>query len=454
MIRPLSLSAIAKLCGGRFSGADVAVSSVAIDSRKLHPGGLFVALRGERVDGHDFLSAAAANGAAAALVNHVSECLPCVQVDDSYAALAALAAENRRQFPGPLVALTGSSGKTSTKNILATLLADRGEVLATAGNYNNELGVPLTLLDIGERHDFAVIEMGAAKAGDIRYLCQIAAPEIAILTNAQAAHIQGFGSLDGVARSKGEIFEALPAGGLAVINADDAYCSQWQQQAAHCRQRLFSLTSDKADIYARDIELQGAAGSRFTLHSSVGSVAVELPLAGRHMVANALAAAAVALELGLSLPQIAAAMARVRGVAGRLCRQHIRGVTLIDDSYNANPGSVRAAINVLAAEAGRRLLVLGTMAELGANAVAQHVEVARYAAQSGIDRLLVVGEFAEPMALEFGSGAVPFADKTELMAVLAAELQGIDAVLVKGSRSAAMEVVVQALQQQLSGENS
>ncbi len=453
MIQPLSLSAIARLCAGRLMGDDVEISSVAIDSRKLQPGGLFVALRGERVNGHDYLASAAANGAIAALVSQPCESLPCVVVDDSYAALGAIARENRRRFNGPLVALTGSCGKTSTKDILAALLAERGPVLATAGNYNNELGVPLTLLEIAGEHDCAVIEMGAAKAGDIRYLCDFAQPQIAILTNAQAAHIEGFGSLDGVARTKGEIFEALPSDGLAVINADDVYCSQWQRQAAHCRQSVFSLTSPQADVFASDIELHGAAGSRFTLHSGGNSVSISLPLAGRHMVANALAASTVALELGLSLAQIATAMARVRVTSGRLSSQRIAGVTLIDDSYNANPGSVRAAIDVLSAERGQRALVLGTMAELGSDALAQHLDVARYAAQCGINRLLIVGEYAEPMASTFGSGASAFADQDELLAVLAVELQGIDAVLIKGSRSAAMEAVVQALQQQLSGEN-
>lgn len=453
MITPLRLSHIAQLCRGQLHGPDVSVSSVAIDSRQHLDGGLFVALPGEKVDGHDFVAAAAANGAAAALVTRPSDDLPCVCVDDAYLAIADIARENRRQFSRPVVALTGSSGKTSTKEILAALLSERGAVLATAGNYNNELGVPLTLLRLSADHDFAVVEMGAAKAGDIRYLCDIARPDIAILTNAQPAHIQGFGSLDGVARTKGEIFEALPAEGLAVINADDAYFQDWYERASHCRRISFSVQSPAADLFASDIVLE-AGGSRFTLNSPSGRVEVSLSLPGRHMIANALAASAVALELGVSLAELAAALGRVSNAAGRLSRQVLAGVTLIDDSYNANPGSVRAAVEVLASEAGERCLVLGTMAELGATAAEQHQAIARYAAQAGIQQLIAVGDFAEDMAQAFGSGGYAFADNQALIEVLKQQIQGLDAVLVKGSRSAAMERVVQAIQQQLSGENS
>ncbi len=453
MIQPMSLSTIAALCQGRVYGEDVAVSSVEIDSRRSRDQSLFVALPGKHVDGHNFIDAAAENGAAAALVNAVSERLPCVQVEDSYAAIGAIARENRRQYCGALVALTGSSGKTSTKEILAALLSVRGNVLATAGNYNNELGVPLTLLRLSAEHDFAVIEMGAAKAGDIRYLCDFARPRVAILTNAQPAHIEGFGSLDGVANTKGEIFDALPADGLAVINADDQYCSRWQERAAHCRRVTFSVESASADIYASDIQLQ-AGKSLFTLHCPEGSVAVELPLPGRHMVANALAAAAAALALGVELGQLLEGFRLVRNAKGRLSRETIAGVTLIDDSYNANPGSVRAAIDVLANEPGQRALVLGTMAELGENAADQHLRIAEYAAKAGIERFIVVGEYANAMAARFGEGARAYGDNSALLSQLADDTQGIDAVLIKGSRSAAMEAVVQVLQQQLSKGDS
>ena len=453
MIEPMALSTIANVCRGRLQGADVSISSVVIDSRLVTLGSLFVALRGEHVDGHKYISAAANNGAVAALVNMPDDRLPFVEVNDSYAAIGAIARENRSRFDGAVVALTGSSGKTSTKEILAALLATRGSVLATEGNYNNELGVPLTLLRVNARHDYAVVEMGAAKAGDIRYLCDFARPDIAILTNAQPAHIQGFGSLDGVANTKGEIFESLPSEGLAVINADDPYCSRWQEMAAHCRQVTFSVDAASADVFASDIQLE-AGSSRFTLHCPAGIVAVALPLPGRHMVANALAATAAALELGVELETLAEGFCQVHNASGRLSRETIGGVTLIDDSYNANPGSVRAAIDVLATEKGSRALVLGTMAELGDNAAAQHCRIAEYAAGAGIERFVVVGEYASAMAEAFGEGARIYADNSALLSVIDKEIQGIDAVLIKGSRSAAMEAVVQVLQQQLSGGSS
>lgn len=452
MMRALSLDAVATLTHGKHYGENAEISSVVIDSRRVRAGSLFVALRGERVDGHDYLRQAAESGASAALVNRQCKELPGVIVDDSQRALADLARDNRRAFRGPLIALTGSSGKTSTKEMLAAILSCNASVLATSGNHNNELGVPLTLLDISPQHAFAVIEMGAAKAGDIRYLCEFAQPDVAILTNAQAAHLQGFGSLDGVAKTKGEIFEALSPSGLAVINADDRYYSQWQAQASHCRQSSFSLISSSADVYASDISAT-AEGSQFTLHCAAGQTEVLLPLSGRHMVANALAAAAAALEVGISLSQIAEGLGGVNSTAGRLFSQRWGGITVIDDSYNANPGSVRAAIEVLAAKPGKSLLVLGEMAELGPDAEALHRDVAAYARDASVASCAFVGEFADVMAEEFGDAGRAFADKQALLGHLPALLDNVNTVLVKGSRSSAMEEVVTALQQTLSGEN-
>ena len=452
MMQPLALSTVATLVNGRQYGADVQFDSVVIDSRKAVNGSLFVALVGERVDGHDYLRQAAESGAVAALVGRQCNELPGVIVNDSQRALVELARNNRRQFSKPLIALTGSSGKTSTKEMLAAILSQKYAVLATSGNHNNELGVPLTLLEIAPQHAFAVVEMGAAKAGDIRYLCEFAQPDVAILTNAQAAHLQGFGSLDGVAKTKGEIFEALPPSGLAVINADDRYYPQWQMQAAHCRQCSFSLNSPAANVYASDISAS-AEGSQFTLHCAAGQVRVTLPISGQHMVANALAAAAAALEVGASLSQIADGLSAVNGTAGRLFSQCWGGVTVIDDSYNANPGSVRAAIDVLAAKPGRSLLILGAMAELGPDAVTLHRDVAAYARDAGVASCAFVGEFASTMAEEFGGAGHAFADKQALLGHLPALLDNVNTVLVKGSRSSAMEEVVTALRQTLSGEN-
>ena len=452
MMRALSLDTVATLTGGQHYGANAEVSSVVIDSRRVRDGSLFVALCGERVDGHDYLKQAAESGAVAALVGRQCDELPGVIVEDRQRALVELARDNRREFRKPLIALTGSSGKTSTKEMLAAILSQKATVLATSGNHNNELGVPLTLLEISPQHAFAVVEMGAAKAGDIRYLCEFAQPDIAILTNAQAAHLQGFGSLDGVAKTKGEIFEALPPSGLAVINADDHYYPQWQAKAAHCRQCSFSLGSSAADVYASDI-LVTAEGSQFTLHCTAGQAKVALPISGQHMVANALAAAAAALEVGASLSQIAEGLNAVNGTAGRLFSQCWGGVMVIDDSYNANPGSVRAAIDVLVAKPGKSLLMLGAMAELGPDAATLHRDVAAYARDAGVVSCAFVGEFADAMAEEFGDAGRAFADKQAMLGHLPTLLDNVSTVLVKGSRSSAMEEVVTALQQTLSGEN-
>ncbi|AKH68891.1 UDP-N-acetylmuramoyl-tripeptide--D-alanyl-D-alanine ligase [Spongiibacter sp. IMCC21906] len=449
---PLSLGQIAAITGGQMLGADVTVSGVCTDSRKLKTGDLFVALRGEHFDGNGFVAQAAQQGAVAAIVNEHNDSLPCVMVEDSYQALGLVARENRRRYSGPLLAITGSSGKTSTKEILASILKQCGKVYFTQGNFNNEVGVPLSLLDINSEHQYAVIEMGAAKKDDIRYLCDFAEPNVAILTNAQAAHLQGFKSLQGVAETKGEIFQSLSHDGVAVINADDGYCSLWQKMAAEAKQLLFGLEATNADVWAKDIDLSAPESSRFTLVSPQGEVAIELPLPGKHMIANALAASAAALAVGASLAQVAAGLLAVKSTSGRLNRQSVNGVTIIDDSYNANPGSVKAAIDVLAAYPQRRVLVLGTMAELGDGACQSHVDVAAYAKRQGLDAVFFSGDWAEKMADAFGASAKSFSDRDALTIALEQFIESGDTVLIKGSRSAGMDHVVAALAQTLTGE--
>lgn len=452
MIDRFMLSDIAALCNGELHGPDRAVTRLCTDSRKLQAGDCFVALKGEHFDGNRFVAEAADHGAVAALANSASDALPTVVVADTRLALGLVARENRRRFTGPVIALTGSSGKTSTKEMLAAILRQERNVAATRGNYNNEVGVPLTLMDLATEHDVAVIEMGAAKSGDIAYLCQFACPDIALLTNAQAAHLQGFGSLQGVAETKGEIFTGLPEDGTAIINADDPYLALWQGMAAHCHRTLFSVAgSEAADVRARDIHLQHGL-SRFELHCPLGQVSVELALPGRHMVANALAAAGAALAAGASLSSIKAGLESVRGVAGRLSQTQCGGITVINDSYNANPGSVNAAIDVLSVCEGRRILVLGAMAELGGDARELHRDVGRRASQAGIDLVFATGEFAPDLVAAFGAGGQAFADKTTLSAALLAAVAAGDTVLVKGSRSAAMETVAVELETSLSGE--
>jgi len=445
MIAAMNLQAIAAATQGVLTGESVTIERVCTDSRQVQRGDLFVALSGENFNGNQFVAAAKEAGAAAAIVSDTRDILANVRVTDTRRALGLIARENRRRFKGPLVAITGSSGKTSTKEMLAAIFAQCGEVYATVGNLNNEIGVPLSLLAISAQHQFAVIEMGAAKQGDIHYLCEFAEPTIAVLTNAQPAHIAGFGSLTGVAETKGEIFRGLAKGGLAIINADDAHCALWQSYACDVQQRLFSLVREDVDVFARDIDLSEPGKVRFELVSVQGSAQVCMPLSGRHMVANALAAAAAALSAGASLGEVVSGLESVRGVSGRLLRREIAGIALIDDSYNANPGSVRAAIDVLAEAKGRKILVLGHMAELGNEAAQQHREIAAYARGNRLDSVFLVGEYAAMMAAEFGSNGHAFNDKPSLILALKTYLQLGDTVLVKGSRSAAMEVVVDAM---------
>ncbi len=454
-MQPLLLSQIALATGGELLGADCEVSRVVTDSRQLAPGDLFVALSGERFDGNAFVEQAQAAGASAAVVTRrPSVELPCVLVADSRFALGQIAHLNRQSFNGPVIAISGSSGKTSCKEMLAAILRQRGAVLATRGNLNNEIGVPLTLLEIAQEHHCAVVEMGAAARGDIRYLCDFAHPDIALLTNAQRAHIAGFGSLEGVAHTKGEIYQALKSDGTAVINADDQFCELWCELAASRKRVLFSLNDPSADYYARDIQQDLSSGLRFTLVSPAGEVAIEMPLLGRHMVANALAAAAAAGAAGATLDDVRAGLAALQPVPGRLHPQRLSlpgggAITLLDDSYNANPGSVRAAIDLLADAPARSWLLLGHMAELGDDEREQHADIGAYAAQSGVDALWAVGPRAALVAEAFGDGGRAFDDRDAIARELPAQLKDGDVVLVKGSRSAAMDRVVQQMTQQL-----
>ncbi len=438
---------LAKNFGWQLHGEPVTFDGVATDTRKLLPGQLFVALKGDKFDGHDFVAKALEKGAAGALVSRRLEgASPLLQAPDTLLALGQLAALHRASFEGTLLAITGSAGKTTTKEMLAAILGQSSPVLATSGNLNNEIGVPLTLMRLSSDYRYAVIEMGAAKPGDIRYLVEIANPDISILTNARAAHLEGFGSLDRVARTKGEIFVSKP-GRLAVINLDEPYSTLWRQLAGVATVISHSANGDSdASVRALDLELR-AAGSRFKLVTDDDSHLVELTVPGRHNVANALAAAAAAMGAGLGLPEIAAGLASFNGIAGRMqfCRG-AAGMLVIDDSYNANPDAVRSAIDVLAMQAGTKLLLLGDMAELGDDSVSYHREAGFYAREQGIDALFGIGPLAENAAAAFGSGALSFTDQQQLLAWLQPGcLSGYDACLVKGSRSSRMEHVVEML---------
>lgn len=441
----MRLSAVALWTRGRLTGADAEVTGVTIDTRSIQPGNLFVAIKGERVDGHDFLAAAKAGGAVGALVTRpVAVDLPQVLVDDATLALGDLASSVRAQSNVQVVGITGSNGKTTVKSLVAAILALQGRTHVNSGNYNNELGLPLTLLAMPQDCEYAVLEMGAGKPGDIDYLAAIARPTVALVNNIAPAHLARMGTLEGVAETKGAIYQHLPADGVAVINADEPFARFFLGLAGSRRQLSFGL-EHTADVTATALELL-ASGSRFQLHLGDESVAIELPLPGRHNVANALAAAAVTAALGVPLARIAQGLAQAPAVAGRLRRQSLAdGAVLIDDSYNANPGSVRAAIDTLAAQPGRRWLVLGDMAELGPAGKALHADAGRQARVAGIDALFSVGPLAAEASAAFGAGAQAFTDQAALLAALQSGLQPGIVCLVKGSRSAGMDRIVSAL---------
>jgi UDP-N-acetylmuramoyl-tripeptide--D-alanyl-D-alanine ligase len=456
----MMLSEAARAVGGKLRGADRAFEGVSTDSRALPRGALFVALRGSRYDGHDFLAQAADAGAAAAMVENAGPAIHAaakglpllVTADSTLAALGVLAAYWRGKFSIPLVALTGSKGKTTVKEMLASILravhGDEG-VLATRGNLNNDIGVPLTLLELNAEHRCAVIEMGMNHAGEIRYLGRLARPDVALVTNAGPVHIEFFDSVADIARAKGEIFENLPDDGTAVINADDAHAGMWRDLAAGHRVLEFGLEHAvpvTARYSLRTLE------SEIVVKTPLGEAAAVLKAPGVHNVRNALAASAAAHALAVPAPQIAAGLARFAGVKGRLQRKAaLKGATVIDDTYNANPESARAAIAVLAQAAGRRLLVLGDMGELGAQAPQLHAGVGEHARSHGIDGLFALGEMSAHAARAFGPGARHYERVEELIENVRRELTPQTTVLVKGSRFMKMERVVTALEEPGSG---
>ncbi|RRQ22509.1 UDP-N-acetylmuramoyl-tripeptide--D-alanyl-D-alanine ligase [Thiohalobacter thiocyanaticus] len=440
----MALSEAARTVAGRLQGVDARFAGLSTDSRSLERGNLFVALTGERFDGHDYLDQVAAAGAAGALVSTaVAGSLPCIRVSDTRRALGGLAAAWRTRFDIPLVAVTGSNGKTTVKEMLAAILGEEHRVLATRGNLNNDIGVPLTLARLGEEHTAAVIEMGANHPGEIAWLTDLARPTVALITNAGPAHLEGFGSLEGVARAKAEIYDGLDAEGLAVVNRDDAFAGYWLERLQGRRIMTFGLEVE-SDISAGVTPL--ASGQRLALRTPAGSIDVELALPGRHNAMNALAATAAALGAGASLPAVQTGLERIRPVGGRLqLHRCADGIGVIDDTYNANPGSVRAALEVLQQLPGEHWLVLGDMGELGGDSEALHREIGAQAAAAGCDRLFTLGGQAAAAALAFSGPAAHFDDIEALQAELNTQLHPDVQLLVKGSRSMRMERVVQTL---------
>lgn len=448
---PRRLSDVAAATGGTLLGEDREFGAVTQDSRKLGPGQLFVALKGERFDGHDFLPEAEKLGAAGALVERQRTlALPQVRVPDARQALGAYAAAWRRHFELPLVGVTGSSGKTTLKEMIASVLKQRGATVATRGNMNNDIGMPLTLLELDASDRYAVIEMGTNHPGEIEYLVKLAHPSVGVVTNAGPAHLEFLKDVAGVAREKGAMFSCLPAGGIAVINADDPYAPLWREMAGQRRQVTFGFGSH-ADFHPLSGVLEQGAGGNwcFTLECPAGRTEIQVSLPGRHNVANALAAAAAAVSAGASLEDVQRGLAAAPATAGRLIvSPGINGCRLIDDTYNANPLSLAAAVEFAVSFGGKSWLALGDMGELGASAVRLHAESGARARALGIERLYAFGPHSQHAAEAFGAGARWFEDVNALNRALRTELGAEVTLLVKGSRSMRMERVVEALRLQ------
>jgi UDP-N-acetylmuramoyl-tripeptide--D-alanyl-D-alanine ligase len=430
--------------------SETLIKGVSTDTRTVGKNDLFIALQGPNFDGHKFIAQAQQGGALALIVAHkVDSDLAQILVADTKQALGLLASAVKQSVNPKTVAITGSSGKTTVKEMVAAILSRRGKVLSTKGNFNNDIGVPLTLLRLESDHEYAVVEMGANHQGEIAYTTGLVKPDVATIVNAAAAHLEGFGSLLGVAQAKSEIFNGLNKDGLALLNADSEFYTFWNDKLGHLRIQTFGTLS-KADFQAQEVVMGSNGCADFLLRSPHATVPISLPLPGVHNVSNALAAAALSLEVGASLDDVREGLQYMAQVSGRLqVKQLTSQVKLLDDTYNANVASVKAAIDLLASFAGRRVLVLGDMAELGEKARFYHQQVGQYAQQKGIDQLFSLGVLSQSASDVFADNGGHFIDKNELVlaltACLNAEKRDIS-ILVKGSRSAHMEDVISALE--------
>ena len=451
---PVSLSWIAEQVNGQLIAQqkqDLVIEGVSTDTRSIHPADLFLALEGPNFDGHKFVQQAAEKGAVALLLSRqVDTQLPYILVADTTLALGLLGAAVKAKVAPKTIGITGSSGKTTVKEMVAAILSRRGKVLATKGNFNNDLGVPMTLLRLEQQHEFAVIEMGANHLGEIAYTTNLVKPDVATIVNVAAAHLEGFGSLLGVARAKSEIFKGLSEKkGLAVVNIDSQFSDYWLGKLKYNKVQTFSAEK-QADVYALDIILGLDGCAQFELVTPKGRIAISLSLPGVHNVSNALVAASLALEVGATLQDVRDGLRDMPHVAGRLhVKQLTNQVKVLDDTYNANVGSVNAAIDLLSSFAGRKILVLGDMGELGEKARYYHEKVGEYAKLKGIDKLYTLGVLSR-------SASDVFADQGHHFSLLESLVEFINqqtlseqcdiSILVKGSRSARMELVVNALE--------
>ena len=437
---------------------DIGFCGVSTDTRDVGTGQLFVALQGPNFDGHDFVPQAVQQQAAAVMVSRpLSVDVPQIIVPDTLLALGKLAAFWRRTFLEPVIGVTGSNGKTSVKELLATVFSQKGRVFATQGNFNNHIGLPLMLLRLEELYEFAIIEMGANHPKEIEYLTGITRPDIALITNAGPAHLEGFGTIEGVAKSKGEIYQGLAPGGVAVINADDKYAPIWFELASPYRQIRFGMKSQTLQ-QGRDVIghwQQGTGNIRLQVSTPKGEFACSFSLMGEHNVMNALAATAVACAAELPLDLIKQGLEKAKPVAGRL--QPLRGINgclLINDTYNANPNSLEAGMDVLVAGTGRKILVMGDMGELGEDTVELHRRAGEQAGAKGVDLFLGIGGLTRNAVSAFPGQSQHFDDYDALVAYLKENLVASDSVLVKGSRSMHMETVVNGIAEQVEPEVS
>jgi len=456
---PLTLSTIANAVDGKLIGDNITINNITTDSRFLQKGDLFLALKGPNFDGHTFSQQAENEGCLALIVDHeVDSSLPQIIVKDTLQALGKIGAYVKNAVAPKTVAITGSSGKTTVKEMVSAILARIGQVLATKGNFNNNIGVPLTLLRLEPIHDFAVIELGANHIGEIAYTTELTQPDVAIINNIAAAHLEGFGSLCGVARAKGEIFEGLAADGIAMYNQDCRFADKWQWRLENKTVRRFSCVGE-SDCFSSNVVLDDRGCASFTLNTHKGNTLIELTIPGKHNVCNAVAAAAIALEFETSLHDIRIGLAKMQPVNGRLTiHQLSSNIRLIDDSYNANVESVKAATDLLASYPGKRILILGDMGELGEEARSYHQEIGEHARACKIDQLLTLGVLSQFTADAFTVSQETsnhFSSKEVLVEALQPLIEKGQQItlLIKGSRSAHMEDVVKLIMAQYKNNN-
>lgn len=443
----LSLDELAFATEGQLKGEGGRISNVSTDSRTIKKGDVFFALVGENFDGHKFIQSVIEQGASCVVVDRpVEASIPQCVVKDTTKALGHLASFVRKKWAKPVAAITGSCGKTTVKGMVQSIYATEGDTLATVGNLNNHIGVPLTLLRLEDAHQFAVVEMGASAVGEIDYLSKLANPNVALINNVQPSHVEGFGSVDAIATAKSEIYDHLDENGVAIINVDDKYSSVWLEQNKHRKVIRFGLNNPSRDVYGKNLSINSQGFYRFDLVTPTNEKPVVLKVLGQSNVMNALAAASCAIASGFSIDSIVDGLESFQAVPGRLCvKAGLNNSTIIDDTYNANPGSVKAAIDVLTNYSGSRILVLGDMGELGTDSIGMHEDVGAYAQKNGIDCLYACGEQSIYTCKGFGDQTYYFKEKKSLVGSLKTKLATNTTVLVKGSRSAKMEEIVNQL---------